>query len=559
VALYKKGGVLTRAIVPLNEHSYVLFSGAAAHEEALDGPVDGRYHGFFTHSLFKSLQAAPSGASTREIFAGAKSELKRIQNQFGRTSMPEPQLEASKARMEQPFFARIGQTQATAHTDSESARRSWVTVQAKKGNEYVLVNAVTLGADPGSVWAIYPDGETAFDPAKALGFGVVKSVQEGHAIAKFSGDSRAITGKGRAIMIASAPQSQRIPVRLLNVPSDQAKDLKRFLQQKLGEIEFVGADQFARFLVDAKDHTWHVYSADGEKEILSLPVSANPKSLDSMAQVLVQSRNASQLLALENPATQINLDVRVVQVGQRGIAVVSDRMEAPVYHIRHAGEPRTLSNSLQLQVSTDTDCYITIVDVDAEGNVNVLFPNAYQNQNFYPDGFVRAGGSILLPDSLNGGNRAGFHWDYANPPGVDTIRVFASTDRQLTNRIRQSVGSSGQSGLNQGVIVGKPLAQLVSLRQELIGGMTRGLITVPDEPMVEPEAYENTESTERPYPEDAFPQHADAGSFQGGEQDMGYDPGAAFESEVVNTTQAVPVQQPVADWTAASVTVLVQP
>jgi hypothetical protein len=138
--------------------------------------------------------------------------------------------------------------------------------------------------------------------------------------------------------------------------------------------------------------------------------------------------------------------------------------------------------------------------------------------------------------------------------------VFASTDRQLTNRIRQSVGSSGPSGLNQGVILGKPLAQLVSLRNELIGGMTRGLITVLDEPMVEPAAYENTPSTESPNPGDVFPQqHTDAGTFQGGEQDMGYDPGAAFEFEAVDPLQAIPVQQPVADWTAASVTVLVQP
>jgi hypothetical protein len=423
----------------------------------------------------------------------------------------------------------------------------------------VLMNAVSLGADPGSVWAMYPEGETAFDPAKAQAFAVVKSVEKGNAIAKVSGNSAAMTGKGRAILIAPAPQSQRIPVRLLNVAAEQAEDLKRVLQHKLGEIEFVGADQFARFLVDAKDHTWHVYSADGEKEILALPISANPKALDPMAQVLVQSRNASQLLALENPATQINLDVRVVQVGQRGIAVVSDRMDSPVYHIRQAGEARTLSNSLQLEVTTDTDCYITVVDVDAEGNVNVLFPNPYQNPNFYADGFVRAGRSILLPDSLNSGNRAGFHWDYANPPGVDTIRVFASTDRQLTSRIRQSVGASGQSGLDQGVIVGKPMAQLVSLRNELIGSMTRGLITVPDEPMVEPAAYENTPSTGRPYPGDAYGQQANATGVQGGEQSQGYNPGIPYGAEAVAPLQAIPVQQPVADWTAASVTVLVQP
>ena len=108
VNLYKKDGVTTRAIVPVNLHPYVLFSGAASHEEALDGPVNGRYHGFFTHSLFKSLQSAPMAASTGEIFLGAKQELKRIQNQFGRTSMPEPQLEAAKERIELPFFAALG-------------------------------------------------------------------------------------------------------------------------------------------------------------------------------------------------------------------------------------------------------------------------------------------------------------------------------------------------------------------------------------------------------------------------------------------------------------------
>ena len=559
IALYKKGGVLTRAIVPLNKHPYVLFSGAASHEEALDGPVDGRYHGFFTHSLFKSLQSAPTGASTREIFAGAKSELKRIQNQFGRTSMPEPQLEASKARIEQPFFALNSEAGASTPTDSESARRSWVGVQVQKGQDPLLLNAVALGADPGSVWAIYPDGETAFDPAKAQAFAVVKSVQGNHAMAKVSGGLAALKGKGRAIMIAPAPQSQRIPVRLLNVSAEQANDLKRALQQKLGEIEFVGEEQFARFLVDAKDNRWHVYSADGEKKILSLPISANPKALDPMAQVLVQSRNASQLLALENPASQINLDVSVVRVGERGIAVVSDRMDAPVYHIRRAREARSLSNSLQLEITTDTDCYITIVDVDAEGNVNVLFPNPYQNQRFYADGFVRAGRSILLPDSLNAGNRAGFHWDYANPPGVDTIRVFASTDRQLTTRIRESVGSSGQSDLNQGVLVGKPLTQLVSLRNELVGGMTRGLITVSDEPMGQPAAHENTQAIESPYQGEAFPQQADMGGTQSGESNLGYDPGVPYASEAVDQSQAIPAQQSVADWTAASVTVLVQP
>jgi hypothetical protein len=187
-----------------------------------------------------------------------------------------------------------------------------------------------------------------------------------------------------------------------------------------------------------------------------------------------------------------------------------------------------------------------------------LFPNPYQNQRFYADGFVRAGRSILLPDSLNAGNRAGFHWDYANPPGVDTIRVFASTDPQLTARIRESVTSAGQSEFNQGVIVGKPMAQLVSLRSELIGGMTRGLITVPDEPMAESVVEESSQPSEIPYAGEAFPEQVDAAGFSEG-QEMVNNSEPAYEPEAMEPYSAMPVEQAVADWTAASVTVLVQP
>ncbi len=60
--------------------------------------------------------------------------------------------------------------------------------------------------------------------------------------------------------------------------------------------------------------------------------------------------------------------------------------------------------------------------------------------------------------------------------------------------------------------------------------MTRGLITVPDEPMDEPAAYGNAHSVERPYSQDAYPQHADGSNFPCREQKVGYDPGAAYMS-----------------------------
>lgn len=571
VNLYKKGGVTTRAIVPVNLHPYVLFSGAASHEEALDGPIDGRYQGFFTHSLFKSLQSAPMGASTREIFSGAKQELKRIQNQFGRTSMPEPQLEASKERIELPFFAGLGEENAIAQAPIDSARRSWVAVQPQSGGQLVLINALSLGADPGSVWGIYPEGETAFDPAQAQAFAVVKAVKNQDAVAVISPKQANVSPRGRAVLVAPAPESKAIPVALRNVPPAQARQLKELLGKQMGDVKFVGEQEFARFIVESRGDGLHVLSADGTKELMTLPAKPGTQAIASLSQVLVQSRNASQLLNLENPTSQMHVSVRVVQVGERGIAVVSDKMEAPVYHIRQANQPRSLSNSLQLEVASDTDAYITIVDVDAEGNVNVLFPNSYQNPRYYPDGFIKAGRTVLLPDSLQSGNQAGFHWDYANPPGVDTIRVFASTTLDLAQRIRQAVAGGNSPGLGGRPATTNSLAHLASLRQELVGNMTRGLITVPDD-SVAPGSQPTMATGEQPQlamvdqmpvqnstPEGiGYVQDTPAPSFQPDSSKMG----GMNSDQTLNSqieAQAMPMGLPVSDWTAVSVTVLIQP
>ena len=234
-------------------------------------------------------------------------------------------------------------------------------------------------------------------------------------------------------------------------------------------------------------------------------------------------------------------------------------MEAPVYHIRKANEPRSLSNSLQLEVTSDTDAYITIVDVDAEGNVNVLFPNSYQNPRYYPDGFIKAGRTVLLPDSLQSGNQAGFHFDYANPPGVDTIRVFASTTSELAQRIRQAVEGGNTQGFGGRSQMAGSLAHLASLRQELVGSVTRGLITVPDDsvPPVSQSAMSTVEQTPLAMV-DQLPSQNSMPESIGYIQDR---PAESFPPDPSNhlDAQAMPVGLPISDWTAVSVTVLVQP
>jgi hypothetical protein len=168
-------------------------------------------------------------------------------------------------------------------------------------------------------------------------------------------------------------------------------------------------------------------------------------------------------------------------VSTRGIKVVGDT-QAVKYRIRKQGKPRTDQNSLQLEVRVSADSYVTIVDVDSEGGVNLLFPNGYQNRQYHGDGFVRASEAVLIPDSLKPGNQAGFYWDYSPPKGTDTIRVFSSTDLQTAQMIRDRITSlQGASGNAAVALKTRAIANgMQSLRQQLTSVAARGILTVPD-------------------------------------------------------------------------------
>jgi hypothetical protein len=133
-----------------------------------------------------------------------------------------------------------------------------------------------------------------------------------------------------------------------------------------------------------------------------------------------------------------------------------------------------------LEVTSDRDAYITIVDIDTEGGINLLFPNSYQNPDFLPNGFVRGNVPTRIPDSLANGNRAGFSWDYRPPTGKDTIKVIATSDATLANAIRQFVDR-----------IANRQDTLETLRSALAGAAVRGVgvvANVAPAPAAEPPA-----------------------------------------------------------------------
>ncbi|HYL25668.1 MAG TPA: caspase family protein, partial [Burkholderiales bacterium] len=486
---YEKSKVSTRAVVPVMESHFVVFAGAADNQEALDGPVDGRFHGFFTYALARSMGNSPLNASAREVFRGVEQEMRKIQARINRSVMPEPQLEAPPELLDKPLFEPRSVQGAVAGS-APPARLPWVEARPQGPGRITLVNSLLLGGGPGSTWAIYPPADATFAPGAALAVATVAQTAGRDGLATLQPENAAIPNGARAVALLPAGSAQQIALRIVDVPAERRKSIEATLRGFLKDVEFVGANRPARFLVDVRGDLLRLLSADGMQVVASFPVNSQQWAT-GVAVVVSRSANATELLTLDNPSSQIKVDARVANAaplqptagtrgfGTRGVTVVADTQPAQ-YRVRRAGEARTPQNSLQVEIRTSADAFITVVDVDSEGGVNLLFPSEHQRQGFYPDGLVRAGEMVALPDSLQSGNRAGFFWDYSPPKGNDTIRVFASTDLQTAQAIRQRVRTLGAPASRVGAGTRAVAAAVGDLRSTFRGLATRGIVTVQD-------------------------------------------------------------------------------
>jgi hypothetical protein len=460
---------------PASQPAYVLMTGAADYQSALDGPLDeGRHYGLFTLSLGRSLSRVPQGASAADLHAEARREMERIGAEFGLFAVPEAQLEGDPGRVGQGI---LGETRALA--SRSTARLAWLSVTPDSATRVRLVGARTLAARAGSVWALYPPGETRFVPGAAFSTVVISHIEGEDALAEL--DARIDIAPGsRAIPVLEAPARETVPVRLERMPdADRAALTKAVGERAGGElITWAGPGSFARFIVDRETTAFSVHGAGGLQRVASLPAEHISQAAEQLIGLARRSHIVNELLALENAGSGIRVTAAVNPVdaagGVRGVAVVG-AADAPAFRVRRPGMARDRSNSLVLEIATSEDAYLTIVDIDPAGAVATLFPNPISQQNgFYPDGRVPGGRAVRIPDSL-GNNRAGFNWDYVPPAGVDTIRIFAASDLTTARKIRAYVAQVGSAMQQRG-------SGRLS-RRDLVSGksglQTRGIQTTP--------------------------------------------------------------------------------
>jgi hypothetical protein len=468
--LYRQAATSTRAIVPRVQTRYVVMSGAAADQEALDGPIEGEYRGFFSYALSRSLAASDTNVSPKAVFAGVERELRRIQSQFGRHSMPEPQLEGPPALLDGPLLGA-----AAAAPAANATRLAWLEARPEGNGNVTLINGVLLGAAPGSTWSIYAPGEGSFIPGRALAVATVTGSAGKDSRATLEPATTRIAPASRAVMSMPAPVTQRISIRIIDMPESRRQQVEAILRRTIRNVQIVAAGESARFLIDAQGDTLRLLTADG-LQVLGAFDARTEQWSQAVARVVSQSAHAAQLLTLDNPSSQLRISAQIAGAPPpvaRDIVLAATRPTE--LRFRRPGEPRSSYNSLQLMISVTSDAYLTIVDVDSEGNVHLLFPSGAQRPDFLPDGRVRAHQPQLIPDSLAPGNRAGFFWDYGPPAGIDTLRVFASTDLHTANLIRERVRAL------QPAARGTDALDFGALRRDLTGLATRGIAVTADD------------------------------------------------------------------------------
>jgi hypothetical protein len=471
--LYRAASHRTRQVIEVRELPHVLMTSAPADRDALDGPIDNAFYGLFSYALARSLDANGPDATPIAIHDGVKNELSRIREQLF-TAPPEPQLEAPADRLLQPALPLARNTER--HDVSIIARRAWLSAEPMANGNLLLRDGQALNATPGSQWGIYGPDEIAFSYGEALALGTIDSLSGNDSILKPQIRRATIPPGARAISIAPPDLSGSLPLQLTGVADRRRTPLIQTIRTRLPGAEIVGPTEFARFILEYRDNQWHVMDAGGLQQVLAFADGPDAMVAERLVSVLSRASKAMALLALDNPASDLRLSVRLRTAEsrnpiteRRGLVRVPNNPE-PTYRIRRPGEARNSENSLIIEVQADRNVYLTIASVDTTGSVNLLFPNRYQKPGFMPEGFLSANTRARVPDSLASGNRAGFHWDYGPPAGTDTIRVFASVDLATADTMRRFISGAANdpSGFRE-------------LRTKLTATAVRGLIRVADD------------------------------------------------------------------------------
>ena len=136
-----------------------------------------------------------------------------------------------------------------------------------------------------------------------------------------------------------------------------------------------------------------------------------------------------EILAATSSEIKLPSDLRALEEKPLVAAPPKADSPGPTEVSRSAAEPLkvelttdkadyAIGEKMRLRVKVNQDCYLTIIDVGADGKATVVFPNIYA-----PSNAVKGGVTYVIPDPS-----AGYEFEIVAPAGLELIRAIASRE-----------------------------------------------------------------------------------------------------------------------------------
>ena len=393
----------------------VTISGCRPEQTSADAWIrDGFYAGALTYYLVENMKKAPSDMSYGELMERV------VRDVLARNFSQVPQVEGE---IDQPLLG--GRDVEAVPANPVVAVVPFVLVDAANAGKVRLKAGYAQQVTRGSVYAVYPPGETAF---KGPGVAKIRVVSVGDSWANcVTPEGGAVNQGCRARLILSGLEVDKL--RLLLETPDAV--LQSAVQKAMTAYDFVEATaEGQRF-----DYRLQIRQTEGQVELALVrdgtpggSVSGNdaPAALAALRPQLENAYATKCLSVLDNPDPPFKVEVWANR-GQTTDSLGSAPDEKSVQ--------AQIGTLIRFNFRAEKTCYLTLIDLDANGEVNVLFPNQYQ-----PDGRIQAG--KVYRTGIKG--EMPFQIRATGPAGREMVKVIASLDSLDIPSLK--MGQAGPAG-----------------------------------------------------------------------------------------------------------------
>lgn len=344
--------------------------------------------GVFTVNFTYNLSNSTPGVTTyEEILNTTISDIKSLGYE------QDPQIEGNYKRALFNTPSGNDNPEPTPVPEENVPKKSYVLVTGVSGKNVDLGSGSSSKIKTGTIFEVYPPGETEF---AGSGTGKIEITSVSPLFAKAVVIEGSVKKNGRAVEISEPCGNET-----LNLYIDDP-DVSKALYSALtstGYIAITDTPQFSdRILfgsISSGKLEVGLYTRDG-RELVNTAGDVK-KVVNDLRYYLDNAYFIKQLTKLSNP----NPDFR--------INLWTDRGANPSYAI---------GDTVNFNFKSNEDCYLTLIDISADGKVTVLFPNKFNSDNK-----IKAGREYSIPSK-----DMGFKIKVTPPAGTEMVKAIATKD-----------------------------------------------------------------------------------------------------------------------------------